>query len=145
MNTLTESDLLGAWLLREWRIDYPDGRASTQPFGADPVGVLVYAPQGWMSATMSWRQRTPLSAGSALKADDRSRALAFQQYLTYSGRWRLEGRRIAHDVEMSLNPTLIGTRQWREAELRDGLLVLGAAEALAGGATRQHSIIWHRP
>ena len=144
MNTLNERDLHGSWLLQEWRVEYPDSRPATQPFGADPVGVLIYAPDGWMSATMSRRARTPLSAVSALKADDRSKALAFQEYLAYSGRWRLEGTRIAHDVQMSMNPSLVGTCQYREASLRAGVLTLGAAEAIGAGRERQHSIVWRR-
>lgn len=144
MEMLTASDLHGSWLLREWRIEYPDGRPATTPFGPDPVGVLIYAPDGWMSATMSWRRRTPLSAVSALKADDRSKAAAFQEYLAYSGRWRLDGQRIAHDVQMSMNPSLVGTCQYRDATLRDGILTLGAAESIGAGQQRQHSIVWRR-
>lgn len=128
----------------EWRVDYADGRPTTWPFGTDAVGLLVYAPDGWMSATMSCRKRSQLSAPSALKADDGSKARAFQEYLAYSGRWEIVGQRIAHDVTMSMNPTLVGTRQWREAESRGDALILAADEALSGGVTRRHSIVWRR-
>ena len=141
---LSPRDVIGAWHLVEWRIDYQDGRPTTWPFGKDATGLLVYAADGWMSATMSCRQRSPLSAPSALKADDASKASAFQEYLAYSGRWEIVGRSIAHDVTMSLNPTLVGTRQWREAEASRDMLTLGAEEALPGGATRRHRIVWRR-
>ena len=142
--TLRPEDVIGSWQLTAWRIDYPDGRPTTWPFGVDAIGVLVYAPDGWMSATMSCRQRSPLSAASALKADDASKAKAFQEYLAYSGRWSIVGQSIAHDVTMSMNPTLIGTRQWRDARPTGDTLVLAAAESLPGGAARQHSIVWQR-
>lgn len=145
MNSLTPHDLIGSWTLQEWRIDYPDGRASAWPFGTDAIGLIVYGADGWMSATMSCRRRTTLSDISAVKADDASRARAFQEYLTYSGRWHIEDGRIAHDVEMALNPALLGTRQWREAQLRDGALLLAAEEPIGSGRTRRHQISWRRP
>ena len=46
MADLTVDDLIGAWLLSKWRIDYEDGRAPSWPFGEDAVGLLVYAPDG---------------------------------------------------------------------------------------------------
>lgn len=145
MSGVQFADVLGSWLLTEWRIDYVDGRASSWPFGKDAVGLLVYSADGWMSATMSRRERTKLTATSAVQADDASKARAFQEYLSYSGRWSLQGSRIAHDVQMSLNPVLVGTRQWRDAQLDAGTLVLGATEPLSGGAVRQHQILWRRP
>ena len=144
MAELTVADLLGSWTLSEWRIDYSDGRVASWPFGKDAIGLLIYAADGWMSATMSRRSRARLSAISALQADEASRARAFQEYLSYSGRWSLQGSRIAHDVEMSLNPALLGTRQWRDASLEQGALVLGATEPLGDGTVRQHRIVWQR-
>lgn len=145
MSELRATDLVGSWRLVEWRIDYPDGRPPAWPFGADAVGLIVYAADGWMTATMSRRDRSTLSDVSAIKADQSSKARAFQEYLTYAGRWTVVGNRIAHDVEMSLNPALMGTRQWRDAALDRARLVLGAAEPIGAGLVRQHRIVWHRP
>jgi hypothetical protein len=145
MKTLTPQELTGSWLLVEWKIEYPDGRPSTWPFGKDAVGLIVYGADGWMSATMSCRRRTALSAVSALKADDASKARAFQEYLTYSGRWHVEDQRIAHDVEMALNPALLNTRQWRDARFDGAQLVLTADEPMGVGRARRHEIRWRRP
>lgn len=138
-------DLLGSWLLEEWRIDYPGGRGPSWPFGRDAIGLLAYMADGWMSATMCWRARSPLSAASALQADEASKARSYQEYLTYGGRWRLEGSTIVHDVTMSLNPTLIGSRQRRDANIERGALILSASESAGAGATRVHYIRWRRP
>lgn len=145
MADLNRTDLLGSWILVEWRIDYPGGRASTWPFGEDAIGLLLYAPDGWMSATMSRRERATLSAGSAVKADDASKARAFQEYLAYCGRWSLQGSQIAHDIEMSLNPALIGTPHTRDARIEEGTLALRATEPFSGGSERVHHILWRRP
>lgn len=145
MTPLRSTDLVGSWLLDEWRIDYPGDRPAARPFGSDAVGLLVYAADGWMTATISRRDRSTLSAVSAVKADQSSKARAFQEYLTYAGRWMVVGERIAHDVEMSLNPALIGTRQWRDAAFEGARLVLGAAEPIGADLVRRHRIVWRRP
>lgn len=137
--------LHGSWLLEEWRIDYPGGRESSWPFGRDAAGLLTYQPDGWMSATMCWRQRSPLSAASALQANDASKARSYQEYLSYCGRWSLQGKTIAHEVQLSLNPALIGTRQLRQARINGGTLLLGVKESGPDGATREHQILWRRP
>ncbi len=145
MAGVTRADLLGSWLLEQWRIDYPGGRPATFPFGPDATGLLAYMDDGWMSATMCWRARSPLSAASALQADDASKARSYQEYLAYCGRWRLEGSTIVHDVTMSLNPTLIGSVQRRDAQFDGGSLVLSANESAGAAATRVHRIRWRRP
>lgn len=134
--------LLGAWRLVRWAVHYDDGRVAL-PFGDDAEGLLVYAPEGWMSAGMWRRQRSPLSSGSAKQADALSKSRALDEYLSYSGTWALRGADIVHDVTSSLNPALIGTRQVRHATLEGSRLRLGADEDDARGA-RHHRIEWER-
>lgn len=142
--SLTARQLVGAWCLVDWRIEY--GRGTSRPFGAGAGGVLVYTADGWMSATMWVGSRTPWSAASARRASIESRATAADEYLSYCGRWRLEGDTVEHLVEGALNPSLIGTRQLREARLAGDLLVLTAEETdAASGAARRHIIEWRRP
>jgi hypothetical protein len=80
-----------------------------------------------------------------VQAVDASSARAFREYLAYSGRWRLEGAAIAHEVEMSMNPVLAGSCQWRDARIEGTSLLLGATETLGRGRVRQHQIRWRRP
>ena len=61
MADLNASELLGSWELIEWRIEYSEGRDPGWPFGKDARGLLMYAPDGWMSATMSKQGRSALS------------------------------------------------------------------------------------
>lgn len=144
--TLAEN-LCGAWSLVSWRIEYDNGRPANEPFGADPVGLILYDRSGWMSATMCTRRRTPFSAASAAAASIASKATALEEYLAYSGRWRLEGRVIVHAVTYSLNPVLIGTEQRREAELSGDRLDLSATESETVNQQikrRRHVIRWRR-
>ncbi len=145
MPDVNVSDLLGSWELIEWRIEYSEGRAPSWPFGKDPAGLLMYAPDGWMSATMTKRVRAALGDGTAMKPDDASRARSFGEYLAYCGTWTLNGSTVVHDVRMSMNPVLIGLPHAREATIKDGVLTLIANEPGPAGATRVHHILWRRP
>ena len=145
MADLNVSELLGSWELIEWRIEYSEGRPASWPFGRDAVGLLMYAPDGWMSATMSKPVRAALLDGAAMKPDDASRARSFAEYLAYCGTWKLTGSTIEHDVRMSLNPVLIGLPHARAAAIHDGVLTLIANEPGPAGATRVHHITWRRP
>jgi hypothetical protein len=137
--------IVGTWHLLAWRIDYLDGRAATFPFGERPVGLLQYDAAGWMTATMSARARTPLSAASARSADIESRAQALDEYLSYTASWWIEDAEIVHRVVTSLNPVLIGTHQRRRAKLGANTLVLEADEPVPPAAPKRiHCIEWSR-
>jgi hypothetical protein len=143
--SMQREDLVGSWRLVRWTIEYPDGRPAVAPFGATPVGLLVYGADGWMTATMSHATRSALSHVSAPLATPESRARAFAEYLSYAGRWELRGDQVVHQVELSLNPALIGTVQWRTASLDGARLELTAEEAdAASGRRRLHRIGWQR-
>lgn len=141
---ITDEVLVGAWALVSWQIDYGGRRPATFPFGEDAQGLLIYAQEGWMSATMSFRRRTAFDSGSARQASIETRARAAEEYLAYSARWRIEGETVVHEVALSLNPSLIGTDQVREAKLLDGQLQLSAYESAAGANQRVHRLLWRR-
>lgn len=146
MSILNPEDIMGSWHLLCWSIEYPDGRPASLPFGADAIGLITYASDGWMTATMSRRLRGPLSSATAARASIESKARAFDEYLSYGGPWHLEGDAVVHEVMVSMNPTLIDVPQRRTARLVDGLLDLGAEEQdPATGRSRLHRILWRRP
>ena len=135
---------LGAWQLRSWEIRHADGGATTYPYGEDPIGWLIYTPDGRMSATISRRARAPLSAANARKAKDAEKVAAFDTYLSYSGSFVVDDDVVVHRVELSLNPNLCGTEQRRTATFEDRRLTLSADEEI-DGARRSHRLVWERP
>jgi len=140
---IEREQLLGGWRLRRWSVEYGSGRAAELPFGEDAEGLLLYGADGWMTATMHEGRRTALSAASPRSASLESRAAAFAEYLSYGGRWRIEGVTVIHEIRFSLNPVLIGTTQRREAQICDGELHLIARET-TGSRERVHRIVWQR-
>lgn len=139
---MTPEHLHGAWLYQAWEIRYADGRC-TMPFGPGASGLLVYTPDGFMSATIMAGDRQALSVGNPRLATAAEKAAAFDSYFSYAGRWSLQGERVRHDVTLALNPGLLGTLQWRDAELSEQQLILSAKENTPAG-DRQHVLIWSR-
>lgn len=137
------SDLMGAWAFHRWRITYEDGSV-TEPFGEGTTGLLLYTPDGAMSATIMAGGRAPLSSGNPRSASMDERAAAFDGYFSYAGRWRMSRGVVTHVVTVALNPGLVGTRQWRHADLRGRRLTLSVEEPTARGI-RRHALEWRRP
>ncbi len=135
--------LVGAWHLVAWEIRRPEGQVIL-PFGPGARGLLLYSPDGWMSATVFEAGRCPLEASVPRKAPLEARARAFDGFFHYAGRFHVEGDEVVHTVTTSLNPGLVGTTQRRRARLSGRGLSLSATEVLAGGLSREHHLTWTR-
>ena len=140
----TAADLLGAWRLLSWTIDYPASGRITQPFGEDAIGLLMYTEDGHVSATLARRERGRFSTAVVPRAPTVEKATAFDGYMHYAGRFHVEAGVVHHRVELALNMDLVGTVQVREAALDGDRLALSAEEALADGGTRRHRLLWRR-
>jgi hypothetical protein len=138
-------DLLGAWKIESWEISYSDGRASTFPFGTTPTGLILYTPDGHMSATISRSDREPMSNPNTRRAPQSEKADAFDSYFHYSGIWRIDGNNVIHTVEHALDPLFVGTDQVREMDYRGDVLVLAASSTTASGSQMHNRITWRRP
>jgi len=139
------ASLVGAWRLVSWTIEYPASGRVTQPFGAAPEGLLLYSADGHMSATMQRPGRARLSRADPHAVSDAEKAAAFSGYLSYAGRWSVADGHVIHEVELAMNPNLVGTRQVRHVTLDGDRLELGAEEALESpGQSRRHRIVWRQ-
>lgn len=146
MKTVIEpSDIEGAWQLKSWLIRYPDDREPANPFGASPRGLLLYSPDGWMSAAVHRDSRVTFPAGaSPRKLGHELITEAYWSYFHYAGTWRIEGDRVIHSVQHSLNPAMVGTKQVRQMTLIPPQLTLTGIEPIVEGQ-RIHELVWFRP
>jgi len=151
MNEASRSDaalaaaLVGAWRLVSWTIEYPATGRVTQPFGPAPEGLLLYTPDGHMSAALQQPGRPRLSRADPHAVSDAEKAAAFASYFHYAGTWHVADNCVVHAVDVAMNPNLTGTRQVRRIALAGDVLELGAEEALeAPGQLRRHRIRWRR-
>lgn len=138
--------LLGAWELLAWVIEYSDSRDRSWPFGREASGLLLYTPEGLMSAGISRSGRAPFASASARHASAEQKSAAFDGYFHYQGRFRVEAGTVIHEVRESLNPDFSGTRQIRTIELDGDSLVLSAQDLVPGSSVRRsHRLHWRRP
>jgi hypothetical protein len=141
---LQACDLVGAWQLESWTIGYSNRDEFTTPFGEEPEGLLLYTTDGWMSASVGCAGRDRFPEGvSPRGSGEARRAEAYSTYFHYAGRYRVADGDVIHEVSQSLNPNFVGSAQLRHAELDGQTLVLSGKDESAG-ATRFHTLVWHR-
>lgn len=139
------NNLQGSWQLVSWEILYPGDEKKVFPFGENPKGILMYSADGYMSANISRAGRRPLSTDSLRKAPSSEKLTAFETNFSYAGPYRIEGNKVIHTVEYSLNPNMVATKQIRDMAFEGDHLILSADEPLgASGQSRHHQLIWKK-
>ena len=143
----TPSDLHGAWHLRRFVVAFDDGRPDLHPFGPGARGLLVYTPDGAMSAVLSRADRAPLGVPrleASGRATPEAKAAAFDGYLSYAGTWRLEGDAVVHTVTLAQTPELVGQQNRRTARLEGDTLTLSYRWTGRSRVGRTHTLLWSR-
>jgi len=135
-------DLVGAWELESWRISFSDGREDTFPHGADAQGQLIYDASGRMAVTVSAAGRSRVSDENIRKTPVEERSGAFDTFFHYAGRWNLGEGEVYHDVELSMNPNFVGTRQVRGVEWGEGKFTLVETSTTRSGAVMRNQLTW---
>ncbi|WP_119067379.1 lipocalin-like domain-containing protein [Rubrobacter indicoceani] len=103
----------GAWNLRSMRRFGADGEVS-QPYGQNPVGIIMYTPDGYMSANImrSGRPGFPSDAYGSASPEEQGEAL--RSYLAYAGPFEVASEtKVIHHVTTSLIPNWTGGDQTR--------------------------------
>jgi hypothetical protein len=136
-------DLIGTWRLVDWTASVGD--TVTKPFRGEADGLLVYAEDGWMFATLQRRDRTPLGTGTLAAGTAEQRAIAAAGYLSYAGTYAVNGDVVTHHVHFSLFPDWVGQDQVRHiAWLGDDLVLETPPEETVGGRLIVNRLRWRR-
>ena len=142
---LIAEQLVGAWKLVRWEISYSDGRELSLPYGEDAEGMIMYTPDGYMSAVLHRSARGPVSTQYVREAPAPEKAALFDAVMYYGGRYRIDAEDVIHQVEHALNPDLAGTEQLRHVAFDgDSLYLTGEEKVEAAGLTRFHKVHWRR-
>lgn len=101
------ADVCGVWRLRSCYLEDVETGARTEPFGANPKGVLILLPEGRMAALLTPAEQKP----PATEADQ---ANAFRALVAYSGLYRLEPpNRFVTTVDVAWFQPWVGSEQAR--------------------------------
>jgi Lipocalin-like domain len=124
--TLQEA-VLGAWELVSFVARDVTTGEDHHPLGTAPRGLIMYTPDGHMSAQL---------ADSEMGG-----------YVAYGGRFFVdeETSTLHHDVTVSMMPELLTQPQFRHASVDGDVLTLSATRTDDTGVTRHSSLQWRRP
>ena len=124
------ASLVGTWELEDFSV-LNGSKVVQQPFGAAPVGKLVYTAGGTMAGQIMADSRTTSAPVTA--ADFKA---AFLTYISYFGTFSVDpaAGSVTHHVSGSLYPNWVGTTQVRGYNITtDGKLALSTNESLPAG------------
>lgn len=126
MTATLRDSVLGAWELVSFSSTDVATGAVEHPLGLSPRGLIVYTPDGHMSAQLA----NPDMSG----------------YVAYGGRFAVneETSTLHHDVTMSMMPELLAQPQFRQASVDGDLLTLSATSSDPVGTTTHSSLVWRR-
>lgn len=136
MSTNDRTRLLGAWNLVSY-VEVDAMGAVTEPVGARPLGSIIYADDGRMSAQIMNEQWSPDASN-----------VANGYFVAYSGRFTVDEatKVVSHLVEVSAIPSWMATLQQRAMEFNaDGTLSLSSlapVQTIAG--TKMARLVWAR-
>jgi hypothetical protein len=118
--------VLGAWELVSFVASDTATGAVEHPLGGSPRGLIVYTPDGHMSAQLA----NPDMSG----------------YIAYGGRFSVneETATLHHDVTISMMPELLTQPQFRQGAVDGDLLTLSATITNESGTTTHSSLVWRR-
>lgn len=137
-----ETAILGPWVLDQWTITNADGSV-TYPYGPNAKGMLIYTDDGKMAVQLV---NPDINVATLTTIEER--------YFAYYGSFTVDeaNRTITHELESSISPTWVGTKQVRVYSLtQDGGLELTAIVpddddvAAAAGAQGTNALSWVRP
>lgn len=133
---------IGTWRLLSYEIRRADGEIR-YPWDRDPVGLLIYSGDGYMSVAMMRASRPKFVDKDVKKGTNEEKAAAVDTYVSYSGRYEVNEDMVIHHVDVSLFPNWVGNDQKRTFQFDGNRLTLSTP--LPGGdIQRSAHLVWER-
>ncbi|HEY0759348.1 MAG TPA: lipocalin-like domain-containing protein [Acidisarcina sp.] len=140
--SVTREAFVGTWSLTDYLLIRADG-VIRKPWGEDVSGLLIYSPEGYMSANlMPAVHKDGVQAKAAPAPPAKSHRSS--RHIAYAGRYTLENDSITHHVEVSLFPSWIGLPQVRFYEIASDRLVLRTPPIPRSGKHLVGELTWKR-
>jgi hypothetical protein len=103
--------LLGSWELIDGKL-LTDDTASDFEFSPQRGGggLLIYSPDGYMSATLSKRERSPFSTDQLDGGTNEEKIRAYSTYIAYTGSFEVDEAEmsVTHRVKFASFPNFVG-------------------------------------
>jgi hypothetical protein len=147
MSAKLRDQLIGAWKLVSYVEKPVDGSAPFRPLGDRPLGLILYTPDGYMSAQLSKPDRPPFASGDWFKGTDGDYKQEASTYIAYTGPFHVdeEQQTLTHTMWISLFPNWVGQTQPRVVKIEGNSLHLSTAAPLhSGGKVVNSFLVWER-
>jgi hypothetical protein len=144
---LLREQLVGAWALTSFVERDVETGVERHPFGEDPLGLILYTPDGYVSAQLQPSERPPFADGDLLRATAEEYTAAGRSYVAYSGRFFVDERKksLSHEMAVSFFPNWLGQRQVRLVEVNGERLQLSTdGPQRVNGALTTATLTWRR-
>jgi hypothetical protein len=144
--TLREQ-LVGAWKLVSYIAKPVDGSEPFYPMGEEPLGIIMYTPDGYMSAQLMRPGRPAFASGDWFRGTDEEIREEASGYIAYSGPFHTdeEAQTLTHSMFVSLFPNWIGQTQPRVVRIEGDQLFLSTASPISSGGKIVNShLAWRR-
>jgi hypothetical protein len=137
--------IIGTWEIVAMETRADDGTVN-QFLGPEPRGLLVYTPDGWMTAHVTAPGRPRFASEDMRKGTPAELLAAFNGYIGYFGRyeWREEEGVVLHHIVGSLFPNWEGDVQRRIASFEGDLLRLSTPPMRIGDRMVTGVVVWRR-
>jgi hypothetical protein len=135
--------LIGTWRLASWTRIESDGKRS-EPLGPGSTGLITYTADGFMFASLMAPNRKPFAGTDPFGGTAEECRGAMSTGLSYCGRWRLEGDRLVHAVEMSMFPNWVGAEMVRVCRFEGGRAVVRTLPVDNNGVTVVFELVLSR-
>ena len=139
--------LVGTWRLVSCVARDIDSGEESHPMGEHPLGLIMYAPDGFMSAQLSTANRPPFQGNDPQNGTPDEYTEAARGYLAYSGPFHVDERTqlLTQEMQVSLIPNWLGKRQVRLVERDGDLLPLATVTPMTFRGTRMKATpVWKR-
>lgn len=139
--------LIGAWKLVSYQEIPVYGSDPFEPLGHEPHGIIMYTPDGYMSAQLFKPDRPNFASGDWFDGSAEDYQQEATSYIAYSGPFHVdeEKQTLSHSMFVSLFPEWTGQTQPRQVTLEGGTLHLGTAAPIqSSGKTVNSVLTWRR-
>lgn len=140
---MEDNPFLGSWKLISFESEDQEGQF-TYPFGENPVGYIMYAPDGYMQVAIMAEEHVPFAADRSRSGTTDEKAAAFSGYISYAGPYTIGEDTITHHVEVAWWPNMVGMDNVRAYEFNGNRLRLAVPPVEVDGKMMIQRLLWEK-
>jgi hypothetical protein len=147
MAAALRDQLIGAWKLISYEEQPVDGSPSFYPMSEKAMGIIMYTPDGFMSAQFMAPDRKLFASGDWFQGTDEEYRQAATTYAAYSGPFHVDEEKkiVTHSMFVTIFPNWIGQTQPRAVRIEgDDLYLSSLSPFHLRGRTVNAQLHWKR-